>query len=222
MWQLARRLNRPAHLGTLRRTAPLSDQWGYDRGTPIDRYYIEGFLAQHRDDICGTVLEVQDDTYTQRFGTNVTRHEVLDIDPTNRKATVIADLAAAHNIPSDSFDCFILTQTLQLIYDTRACLFHAHRLLRSGGRLLVTVPGVSRIVPPQDGPVDYWRFTVDSCSAVFGEVFRPARVSVSAYGNVLTSIAFLTGMALEELTRHELEVQDRYFPLIVAVRAVKL
>ena len=42
-------------LGTIRRTTPLSDHWGRERGTPVDRYYIERFLAAERDVIRGRV-----------------------------------------------------------------------------------------------------------------------------------------------------------------------
>ncbi len=216
-----RRLRRPAWLGTLRRTAPLSDSWGYDRGTPVDRYYIERFLDEHRRDIHGRVLEIKDSTYADRFGIGVEQRDVLDINPSNPHATFAADLAAADAIPSNLFDCFVLTQTLQLIYDTRACLKHAHRILRPGGVLLITVPSVSRIVPRYGLQTDYWRFTPASCSALFGEVFGQAQVTVHSYGNVLTAIAFLTGMACEELSHRELEAQDPYYPIIITVRAVK-
>jgi hypothetical protein len=54
--------------GNLRRVTPLSQEFGFDRGLPIDRYYIENFLAHHAEDIRGHVLEVRDATYTQRFG----------------------------------------------------------------------------------------------------------------------------------------------------------
>src|SRR4029453_14668409 len=57
--QRLRRLVRPAWLGTLRRTRPLSNDFGYDRGTPVDRYYIERFLARHQSDVKGRVLEVK-------------------------------------------------------------------------------------------------------------------------------------------------------------------
>src|SRR5690606_28448862 len=83
MSQRLRRLVRPAWLGTLRRTTPLSDRFGSDRGTPVDRYYIENFLEEHRQDIRGRVLEVKDSDYTDRYGTAVERREVLDIDPAN-------------------------------------------------------------------------------------------------------------------------------------------
>ncbi len=219
--QRLRRLSHPAWLGTIGRTKPLSDSWGYDRGTPVDRYYIERFLEEHRRDIRGHVLEVKNTDYSDRYGSGVTQRDVLDIDPSNRQATIIADLAAADGVAADQFDCFVLTQTLQFIYDIRSAIFHAHRILRPSGVLLVTVPSISRIAPRYGLKNDYWRFTPASCSALFGEVFGEEQVKVRAYGNVLAAIAFLAGMAHEELSRRALETRDENFPVIMTVRAVK-
>jgi SAM-dependent methyltransferase len=205
----------------LRRTQPLSNDFGYDRGTPVDRYYIERFLARHQSDVKGRVLEVKEPIYTKRFGTQVERSDVLDIDATNRSATMIADLAEADGVPADSFNCFILTQTLQLIYHTEAAVHHVHRMLQPGGVLLATVPAVSRVAFRPEVAPDYWRFTAAACSKLFGDVFGPDRVTVRAHGNVLTCIAFLAGMAVEELRRTELETDDPLFPLVVTIRAVK-
>ncbi len=219
--QRLRRIFRPSWLGTLRRTTPLSNRWGYDRGTPVDRYYIEHFLEQHRNDIRGCVLEIKDSTYTNLFGAGVERSDVLDINPSNPAATIVADLAAADHVQSDTFDCFILTQTLQCVYDTRAVIAHSHRVLKLGGVLLVTVPTVSQIIHGPGLENDYWRFTVPSCSLLFGEVFGAENITVRSYGNVLTAIAFLAGMAQEELSPRELITNDEYFPIIVTVKAVK-
>ncbi len=216
-----RRLTRPAWLGTLRRTTPLSARWGSDRGTPIDRYYIERFLEEHREDIRGRVLEVHDCAYTQRFGRSVETRNVLDIDPANPRATIVADLANAQAVPANQFDCFILTQTLQFIYDVRAAIRHAHRILSPGGVLLVTVPSVSRIDPTFGLDADLWRFTAAACRSLFTELFDPDRLTVRSYGNVLTAIGFLAGLASEELSQRELEAHDRLFPVLIAVRAVK-
>jgi SAM-dependent methyltransferase len=218
--QRLRRLLHPAWLGTLRRVTPISRRWGEDRGTPLDRYYIERFVEAHRGDIRGKVLEVKDPAYSRRFGDPGATVDVLDIDPGNSYATVVADLAAADAVPASSYDCFILTQTLQLIYDVPAALRHAARILRPGGVLLATVPTVSRIVQVP-GLRDYWRFTADSCAELFGGVFGPNRITVRARGNVLVSMAFLTGMAWEELRPRELEHDDPAFPLLVTIRAVK-
>lgn len=215
-----RRLFRPARLGTFRRPTPLSHDFGYDRGTPVDRYYIERFLQAHRDKVQGRVLEVKESMYTERFGTGVTQRDVLDIDAANPLATVIADLAAADAIPDNAFDCFILTQTLQLIYDARSAIAHAHRIIRPGGALLATVPTLSPIVDDEQ-LTDYWRFTPASCAALFGDIFGRDAIRVRGYGNVLTSIAFLEGMAQEELTAQELEAHDDRFAMLVSVCAVK-
>lgn len=215
------RLRHPAWLGTLRRTAPLSEGWGYDRGAPIDRYYIDQFLGAHCTAIRGRVLEIKDSTYTNRFDRGVTHRDILDINPANRQATIIADLAAADAIATGSFDCFILTQTLQFIYDTRAAIDHAARILRPGGVLLATLPAIIR-VEQAAAQTDYWRFTVASCTKLFGAAFGAEQITVCSYGNVLACIAFLTGMAQEELKPGELAVNDPYFPVLIAVRAVKL
>jgi SAM-dependent methyltransferase len=215
-----RRLRRPAFLGTIRRTTPLSDHYGRDRGTPIDRYYIEQFLAAERAAIRGRVLEVLNREYTDRFGTAVAASDVLDIDADNPLATVVADLAAADAVPTGGYDCFILTQTLQYVYDARAAVAHAHRILSPGGTLLCTVPVVSRI-DRSALESEYWRFTAATCSRLFGEMFGPESVTVRARGNVLTAVAFLVGMAAEELSSGELERDDPFFPILVSVRATK-
>jgi SAM-dependent methyltransferase len=213
-------LRQPAFLGTIRRTTPLSDHWGRDRGTPLDRYYIEHFLAGASNVIRGGVLEVMNADYTRRFGTAVERSDVLDIDPANPAATIVADLANADDIPSETFDCFILTQTLQYIYDIRSAVGHAHRILRPGGTLLCTVPTVSRIARRQLQS-EYWRFTEAACSRLFGDVFAGGVVEVRSHGNVLTAVAFLVGMAREELSSRELDRDDPFFPVIVTVQARK-
>ena len=218
--QRLRRILTPASLGAIRRTWPISDDWGFDRGAPVDRYYIERFLFEHRRDIRGRVLEIKESRYTDRYGTAVERRDVMDIDPTNPKVTVLADLSAADQVSANLFDCFLVTQTLQLIYDTRSAIAHAHRILRPGGVLLATVPSVSRIAL---GPafVDHWRFTSASCARLFGEYFGAEHVTVAAQGNVLACIAFLLGLAYDELSPTELDVRDENFPLLVTVRAVK-
>jgi hypothetical protein len=211
-----RRRVRPAWLTALG-TRPASDHWGFDRGTPVDRYYIAQFLAEHRGDIHGRVLEVRDSEYTDRFGAGVIAREVLDIDAANPRATIVADLAA--NVPGERCDCFILTQTLQFVYDVRAAVMNARGLLCPGGVLLATMPAVSRVAPRAGLDADYWRFTRASCTRLFGDVFGADAVSVRTYGNVYAATAFLRGMALEELSRRKLDRHDPYFPVIIAVRA---
>lgn len=201
----------------LRHTRPISDVWGYDRGTPIDRHYIDLFLGEHSADIRGHVLEVKDSAYTERFGRDVEQVDVLDIDADNPLATIVADLSTADAIPSETFDCVVLTQTLQFIPDVESALRHVYRVLRPNGVLLATVPCVSRLARQ----VDYWRFTPAGCAQLAARFFDPEQVAVRSYGNVLGAIAFLTGLAAEELATVDLDRDDPYFPVVVSVRAEK-
>ena len=216
-----RRLTSPLWLGALARTTPTSESWGFDRGTPVDRYYIERFLHANRDVIHGRVVEIQDRVYTDRFGHDVTRADVLDIDASNHRATIVADLASANHLASETHDCLVVTQTLHLIRDTRAALAHLHRMLVPGGTLLATLPAVSRVSRGVGVQGDYWRFTVASATWLFGDVFGEEAVHVASHGNVLSAIAFLTGLAAEEIRPRDLDVNDPYFPVVIAVRATK-
>lgn len=210
-------------LGDLRRMTPVDAGFGVGRGTPVDRHYIEDFLGRNADDIRGRVVEVGDDRYTAAFGGDrVTDADVLHADGSNPRATLIADLAGDNALPGERFDCFICAQTLNLIYDVRRALRTVHRILRPGGVLLATVPGISPLRPCDCAPwSEYWRFTAQSLGRLLGEAFGGANVEVEAYGNVLASTAFLQGLCTADLRREELDLRDRRYQLLVAGRAVK-
>jgi hypothetical protein len=214
------RLRHPAWLGNIRRLAPLSRNWGLDRGTPIDRYYIESFLRQNQEAIHGDILEVRDRRYTEMFGLNIKHVDVIDIVQENQDATIVTDLAAADAIPTGAFDCFILTQTLQYIYDNRLALYHVRRVLREGGNVLATLPAVNRI-DSRHRDSDLWRYTTASARALFGEMFGFEQVLVCTFGNVLAGVGFLVGMAAEEFSAQELTSRDVDFPVLIGVRATK-
>ena len=211
------------HLGNLRRTKPVSDCFGFDRGMPVDRHYIEGFLARHAEDVHGRVLEVADAAYTRRFGgERVARADVLHARPGNPEATIVGDLCTGQGIPESAFDCIILTQVLPFLWDVPAAISNACRALKPGGVLLVTVPGISQISRHDaDRWGDFWRFTSQSMRRLFGEAFDPRSVDVTTYGNVLAATAFLQGLAAGELRESELDERDPDYEVIIAVRAVR-
>lgn len=214
---------------TPRRLLPISRDYGYDRGTPIDRYYIDEFLRRHsgeskytRGAIHGHVLEVGDDYYAQEFGLGVDHVDILHVSTENPEATVVADLTDGTNLASDTYDSVICIQTLLVIYDVKAAIKTIHRILKPGGTALLTVPGISQICRPDfDSWGDYWRFTTLSARRLFEEVFDPAKVTVESFGNVLTASAFLYGLATEDLSRRELDLHDPDFQLTIGIKAVK-
>jgi SAM-dependent methyltransferase len=209
--------------GSLRRLSPISREYGFDRGRPIDRHYIETFLARHAADVAGHVLEIKDDEYTRRFGADrVARSDVLCLEADDPHATVVGDLVAADHIASETFDCAIVTQTLQLIYDVRAALRTLERILKPGGVLLATVPGMSQTSPHADwGERWAWGFTRVSARGLVAEAFPGGTVEVTAYGNVMSTIASLHGLAADELRREELDHHDPEYQLSIGIRARK-
>ena len=209
--------------GDLRRREPVSRVFGLDRGSPIDRYYIERFLSTNALDVRGRVLEIGDDTYTRRYGgERVTASDVLTVTDGNRCSTLVADLADANCVKSNTFDCIICTQTLQFIYDVQAAASTLHRILAPGGVLLLTVPGISQISRyDMDRWGEYWRFTHLSAMRLMEEVFPAEHIQVETHGNVSASIAFLHGLCAGDVGQAELDEQDWDYPLLITVRAVK-
>ncbi len=209
--------------GSLRRLTPISREYGFDRGRPVDRHYIETFLERHAADVAGHVLEIKDDGYTRRFGGGrVARSDVLCLEADDPRATIVGDLVSAEHLPSDTFDCAIVTQTLQLILDVRAALRTLHRVLKPGGVLLATVPGMSQTSPHAEwGERWAWGFTRVSARGLVAEAFLGGSVEVTTYGNVLTTVASLHGLAADELRREELDHHDPEYQLSIGIRARK-
>jgi SAM-dependent methyltransferase len=217
-----RRLVRRPRWGNLRRPRPFSEHFGNDRGTPVDRVYIERFLAEHAADVRGHALEVGDAGYTRRYGGGaVTTSNVLDIDPANRAATIVADLGRPGSLPADRFDCFLLVQTLQYVADVPVALQNAWRSLRPGGVLLICVPGISRLDPDPGPDHDLHRFTPAGLAATLRAAFPEAGQRSVGYGNLLAAVAFLYGIAAEELRPEELAAYDPSYPVLAAARVVK-
>ena len=222
--RLARRIQSDADLGSLRRVTPANGaDFGGRRGQIIDRYYIEKFLAEHAEDVRGHVLDFFDDCYACRFGgARATRVDVLHRTEGNPRATIVADLSRGDTISPDTFDCILCTQVLQYVYDLRAAVRTLYRILRPGGTVLVTAPGIQRMDRKgleADG--EYWRFTSLALLRLFTEVFPAARVQAQAFGNVLAAVAFLHGFAVEDLRQEDLEYYDPDFQVLIALRAVK-
>jgi SAM-dependent methyltransferase len=216
------RKRRPLDLGDLRRVTPIDPNWGFERGTPIDRVYVERFVGGHAADIRGRVLEIAAPDYAGRYGSRVEQVDILMAKEGNPEATLVGDLAYAPHIPADTFDCAIVTQTLQFVWDTRGALQTLQRILAPGGVLLATVPGLTKISPREDEEYgEWWHFTARSVQRLAEEAFGEGNVEVRAYGNVLSATAFLYGLAGSDLRPEELDARDRLYEVTIGLRAVK-
>lgn len=209
--------------GDLTRVQPVSSLMACDRGTPIDRHYIELFLAEHAELIRGDVLEVASNAYSKQFGKGEVRSfGVLHATPGNRHATIVGDLTEPSTLPENAVDCFICTQTFNFIFEVQKALLGAHRLLKPGGVLLATVSGISQISRyDMDRWGDYWRFTTASARRLFEPLFEGG-VEITAHGNVLAATAFLQGVAVEDLPDPTLlDRHDPDYQLLITIVARK-
>ncbi|WP_461490005.1 glycosyltransferase [Pontibacter sp. HJ8] len=209
-------------LGDLDRNKPFSTQFGYDRGGPVDRYYIENFLGKEAPSIRGRVLEIGDNAYTLHYGGDqVTKSDILHVDDSNPQATLVGDISHAPDIPDNTFDCIILTQTLHLIYHFRDALHTCFRILKPGGTLLLTVPGITPIDHGEWKETWYWSFTDKAMMRLMEETFPSSDLEIYPFGNVFTATAFLYGMGLPEVPADKLDYNDAHFQVIITVKATK-
>lgn len=218
---LKRNLSRPRGID-FESVHPVSDYFGDDRGTPVDRFYIDGFIAANRRLIKGRVLEVAENTYSRKFGSDVRSFDVLHYEAGTPGATLIGDLSNPATLPEGRFDCFICTQTIHVIYNYMDAIRGAAQLLAPGGTLLCTLSGIAQISRyDMDRWGDYWRFTTLSAQRAFGEVFGEAGVVVDYGGNCYAAINFLRGIALEELDKKKLTIKDPNYPIVISIIATK-
>ncbi|MGX7896311.1 methyltransferase domain-containing protein [Tsuneonella sp. HG222] len=207
--------------GDFGQVRPISPHFGYDRGAPVDRHYIEGFLRKNAADLKGRTLEIGSDDYCRMFGAGITRQDVLHVDETAVGATIIGDLSRPGTLSPGTFDCQVVTQTLHLIYDVKAAVQELHDGLAPGGVLLATVPGVATVCRDEFRDIWYWSMTRHSVLKIFGEVFGETNLQIETFGNVYAAVSFLEGLAVEDVDASRLDVKDESYPMIIGVRAAK-
>lgn len=197
---------------------PISDMYGFDRGKPVDRIYIEQFLNKNKKYIKGVCLEIVDSHYTKMFGgEKVTRFDALDIFP-SKKANIHGDLRNLTQVESNKYDCLIITQTFNVVDDYYAAIAESYRILKPGGVLLVTMPTIS---PCQNLKVNMWRFSNEGMQFAISKYFGKKNVFSCGYGNLEAVKAFWVGLAKEDMTEKEIAKRTNGVPLIIGAVAIK-
>ena len=206
------------------RTKPVSIVFGLDRGSPIDRFYIEFFLDKYKKYITGNVLEIADNTYTKKFGEDININSfILDYSgASNSKNIINLDLINTESVPENKFDCIICTQTLNFIFDFNKAIDSLHKMLKINGTALVTVAGISQVSKyDADRWGDFWRFNPMGIEKCFINKFGKSNVDSYVYGNNYSATMFLNGFCLEECTKNKLLYSDKNYPLIIAIKITK-
>jgi hypothetical protein len=201
---------------------PISERFGLERGTPVDRFYIEQFIAGKAHLIVGRVIEIAENTYTEKYGKKVEISDILHVDKNDKSATIIADLSKLESVPENIADSFICTQTLNFIYDTNTAIKSIHKILKVNGTAIITVAGLSQISRfDMDRWGDYWRFTDKSLRHMLVETFGEDNVQIEIMGNVYGATMLLQGIAFEEVNIAKLAVKDDNYQIILGAVVTK-
>lgn len=203
----------PAKLNIL---APLSSNWGWDRGGSIDRYYIDAFVMTALKGRCGRFLEFGSPTY-KRFVEpgNIERYDILDIDPYNPEATIVGDVQTLATNFDGVFDVIICTQVLQLVERPEVAVGRMRELLKPTGLMILSVPFISKEHEPSS---DHWRFGRKAVE----ELLAPFSLKeVTVAGNLFSSVCFLLGLGVGDVRQADLDPTDTQHYTVVLATATK-
>lgn len=213
------RLIKPGKTYTLGNLRPISKKYSFDRGKPIDRYYLEKFLHQNKRHIKGICLEIGNNSYTRKFGgKRVTRSDVLDINNKNFFANIHGDLSNLPQIKDNTYDCLVITQTLGMIPEYTKAIKECYRILKPGKYILFTG---SSIGPLWELSGSYWKFTPAGTKYLFAKAFKNKNIKLKTYGNLPAAQAFLAGLSVQDVDKKSLDHLDPHFPVLITAKAKK-
>lgn len=203
---------------------PLSYNYGFSRGKghSIARYYIDFFVREHIEDIKGTVMEIGDARYSVLGRDAVKKQRILVLEGKTEGDYIKGNLETGEGMETESIDCFILTNVFSCLFDVKKAIYHVGKCLRKGGKAIITVPGIAAL-PRIDNETygSFWRFTPSGIKRMLEENIPEADISITQYGNVKTSAAFLYGLAIEDLRQEELDYHDSSYPMVIGAYVEK-
>jgi hypothetical protein len=111
-------------------------------------------------------------------------------------ATIVGDLTTQGVLSQSSFDCIVLTETLQFVPRAIAAL---HGALRPGGVLLATMPGIRQLRRTRLASSCCWGAYACLGLATVCHEFPNGELAIEPYGNIFAATAQLQGVALEKV-----------------------
>ena len=200
--------------GTMRRRFAICEWFGFSRGAPVDRYYLDRFVAEIRERVVGEVLEIGGRSANRElYGfPNVTRYQTLDMRP-GPGVDIVGDAHDPAIHPPDSVDSIVAFNVLEHCEQPWKVVENMRLWLRRGGWAFCMVPNAQRI---HAMPRDYWRALPEAVQWMFRDF---STREIRQYGNPTTVIAAYLGIAAEELSRDELDEIHLDYPVATCISA---
>ena len=202
--------------GDLRRRFPVDANYGFGRGTPIDRFYLDIFLRKIKKNVCGKILEIGADQKRldlKKYKPGA-RFDSLDIEGKS-KPTFTANAEVQSILKPRSYDSILAFNVLGHCRNPFSVTKNMHTWLRPGGIAFCAVSSSQRV---GRCPEDCWKIQPDGLRALFSN-FR--KIQIISYGNLTTTIGALQGLAAEELSKEELLDHHPDYPVLSCVIAEK-
>ena len=201
----------------------IGSDWGYRRGTPVGRVYIDMFLNKYRECIRGDIMEVAETTYSERFCQKNDTTSFTAIHVEKKEGCRQANLETGEGFYKEEFDTMIITQTLAYIYNLNEVINTIYRSLKQGGHCFVTVTDIGHMGSIETEKYGaFWGFHRAGIAKLFTEVFGENNVMIESYGNLKTVVAQLYGICAEDLDKKIINKKDDRYPMIIGIVARKV
>jgi len=114
------------------------------------------WLADNADSVSGVLLDLGAGNQPFKVWYSGLAEKCVAADVAPAPGLDVLSMAAPLPFASASFDTVLCTSVLEHVHDAEAVVSEIARVLRPGGRLIITVPF---LYPTHEAPYDYWRTT---------------------------------------------------------------
>lgn len=158
------------------------------------------------------MLEIGDRHYTELYGSENAQSYVLHFEEGSCQEPYdfFGNLITGTGLTQDFYDCIILTQVLNFVEDITYTADHLINALKPGGKILLSVSGISTICR-YDMEIygQYWNFTDKSIKNMFSK--NNTKCDVFTRGNCKVACAFCRGCHIRSLKNQNWNMLMRTF-----------
>tara|TARA_Y100000385_G_scaffold274995_1_gene318802 strand:+ start:293 stop:985 length:693 start_codon:yes stop_codon:yes gene_type:complete len=202
----------------------ISNDFGFGRGTPIDRYYLEIFLKTNQKYFIGESLEFGSDFYLKKYNNRIKSFDVFTsfLDKKNSKNIIKGDLSLIEDLPKEKYDFIVCTNVLNFIYEIDSAIKGLHKMLKKNGICLISLAGFSTHVSRYDMDKwgDYWRLSKKTAIKIFKKNNFEIE-ECNSYGNVYLASAQMKGFCVEDIDNEMLKNVDNDYQMLITLRIKK-